>query len=133
MQQFWSRLYRFMLPFTVVVLCYLLYQEYQTREIAVTGARLETIFVQLRHTETLAHTTGNKEALKHLYAHGQNNQYPGANDYFEWAKEAYLKKDFARARTNITNTMYMIDRATRELIIATREAAEEESELKSDK
>ncbi|MBY0359892.1 MAG: hypothetical protein K2W82_17950 [Candidatus Obscuribacterales bacterium] len=129
MQQFWSRLYRFMLPFTVVVLCYLLYQEYQTREIAVTGARLETIFIQLRNTETLANATGNKEALKHLYVHGQS-QYPGANEYFERAKEAYLKKDFALARIHITNTMHMLDRATRELMVATREAQEQKVEEK---
>jgi hypothetical protein len=111
-----SRLYQVLLPVCILVLGYCLYAEYQTRELAVTGARIDSIELHLRHVECMANALELKDVQQELR---------GARRYFEMAVKAYRKKDFEVARIHIHNTMWDLDIATHLLLVRT--SAQEEA------
>lgn len=102
--KFLKRAYQVALPLSVLVLGVLLYSEYQTRELAVTGARLDTLELHLRNVETQAAAFGLPRVQEEAAA---------ARQYFRLAVDAYRKKDFRVARIHIHNTMWDLDVATR--------------------
>lgn len=117
---FLKRTYHVLLPLSVLLLGYLLYSEYQTREIAVTGARLDHVGSQLWQAELMANVTKNQDVLKILNGK-DNSQFPCARDYFGMAIQAYRKKDFRVARIHIHNTMHELEIATTLLINSSKE------------
>ncbi len=102
--KFLKRAYQVLLPLSVVVLGVLLYMEHQTRELAVTGARLDTLELHLRNVETQADAVGLPRVQEELAS---------ARQYFRMALDAYREQDFRVARIHIHNTMWDLDIATR--------------------
>lgn len=102
--KFFKRAYQVLLPVSVLVLGFLLYCEYQTRELAVTGARIDTLELHLRNLEMQADVARLPRVQEEVAS---------ARKYFAWAIEAYRKRDFRIARIHIHNTMWDLDIATR--------------------
>lgn len=107
---FLKRAYQVVLPASVLLLGFLLYQEHQMRELAVTGARLDAIELHLRHVETMANALELPEV---------KNKAQSARAYFERALTAYREKDFRITRIHIHNTMWDLDIATTVLLVRT--------------
>ncbi|MBX9690216.1 MAG: hypothetical protein K2X27_26120 [Candidatus Obscuribacterales bacterium] len=110
----------------IPVLAVLLFWEYRTRELAVTGARLDMIELQLRQVETLANLSKNADVLKEING-DEKHQFPSARDQMNWAIKAYSERDFNRARIHIHNLMFKLDYATALLLNESRPKVEAEA------
>lgn len=107
---FIKRAYQVALPGAVLLLAFLLYQEHQTRELAVTGARLDALELHWRHVQALANAVNLTEV---------KDQSERARSSLDRAMQAYRRKDFRVARIHIHNAMWDLDIVTTVLIVRT--------------
>lgn len=107
---FLKRAYQVVLPGSVLLLAFLLYQEHQTRELAVTGARLDALELHWRLVQALSNAVNLTEVQP---------QIARAREHLDRALGAYRQRDFRVTRNFIHNAMWDLDVATTVLIVRT--------------